>query len=194
MDAKQFFLERYRGFQEYPTLLADGMSEQQLRCSPQSGVNPILWILWHTARCEDVGINRLIADRKEVLDHSSWPTRLGMVLRHIGTGMAKSEVNELCLQLNISELLAYRTAITERTEDVIAELAPDELLQELTSERLQKVFVEEGAGGVAADQIAVQYHAHTKGWLLGHLALTHNYYHIGQAFAARAMFGMQNPW
>ncbi|NIR48978.1 hypothetical protein GWO43_11125 [candidate division KSB1 bacterium] len=141
------------------------------------------------ARCEDVGINRLIADGNQVLDDGSWPARLGVALRHIGTGMTKAEVDELCLRLNLSELFAYRTCITQRTEEVMVELASDELLHELTPKRLQQVFVEEGAGGVAADQLFELYYGHTKGWLLGHLALTHNYYHIGQAFAARAMYG-----
>jgi hypothetical protein len=158
MDAKQLFFERYHGFREYPELLVAGMTEQQLRHSPHPAVNPITWILWHIARCEDMGVNRLIVDRPQVLDDRTWASRLGVPERHIGTGMTKKEVIQL----------------SDRT--------------------LRQVFVGEGAGGSAADQLVEVYAGHTKGWLLGHISLTHHYYHIGQAFAVRRMYGIANPW
>jgi len=59
MDAKQFFFERYRGFREYPELLLSGLTEHQMRHSPHPPLNPIAWVLWHLARSEDVGVNRV---------------------------------------------------------------------------------------------------------------------------------------
>jgi hypothetical protein len=194
MDAKQLFFERYRGYQEYPPLLVSGMSEQQLRHSPHPALNPVSWILWHTARCEDMAVNRLIADRQQVLDDGSWATRIGVSLRQIGTGMTGEEVGDLCERLNLSELVAYREAVTERTEEAVTRLPVKELSEELTVQMLRKVLVEEGAGGSAAESIAGMYRGNTKGWLLGHLALTHSYYHIGQAFAVRRMYGLPTPW
>ncbi len=40
MDAKELFFERYRGFQEYPAILLDGMTEQQLRGRSSSRSQP----------------------------------------------------------------------------------------------------------------------------------------------------------
>ena len=62
MDAKQLFFERYNGFREYPEILLKGMTEQQIRQTPHSAVNPIAWLLWHMARCEDMAVNRLLFD------------------------------------------------------------------------------------------------------------------------------------
>lgn len=194
MDAKQLFFERYNGFQEYPEVLLSGMTEQQLRQSPHSAVNPVAWILWHMARCEDVAVNRLLVDRRQLLDDGAWPSRLALADRHFGTGMTKEEVKELCEMVDLSGLAAYRAAVTGRTVEVVRELPLAELTAKLGVEKLNQVFVSEGAGGKAAGSIVDAYAGQTKGWLLGHLVLTHHYYHMGQAFVARAMYGLPNPW
>ena len=194
MDAKQLFFERYNGFREYPELLLKGLTEHQVRHSPHAALNPIAWGLWHITRCEDVGANRLLTDRTQVLDHGGWTTRLQVPTREIGTGMSKAQVTQISAAIDLSELAAYRAAVMDRTKTVVEALPLDELTRELMPERLQQVFVDEEAGGTAANAIVEAYDGRTKGWLLGHLILTHHYYHIGQAFGVRAMHGAANPW
>lgn len=89
MNAKALFFERYDGFDEYPTHVLDGLTDEQLRCAPHQALNPILWILWHITRCEDMGVSGLLANRKQVLDDGPWPSRLGVEDRRVGTGMTK---------------------------------------------------------------------------------------------------------
>jgi hypothetical protein len=194
MDAKQLFFERYRGFQEYPPLLLDGLTDDQLRHSPHPALNPIAWVLWHIARCEDVGVNRLLTDASQVLDGGGWSPRLRVAERNIGTGMTKSDVAQLCAEIDLTELAAYRSAITDRTEAVVGAVPIEDLARELTQERLRRVFVGEGAGGTEGESLVEAYDGRTKGWLLGHIVLTHHFYHIGQAFGVRAMHGASNPW
>ena len=114
--------------------------------------------------------------------------------RHVGTGTTKEEVKELCERVNLSGLAAYRSAVTERTVEVVRDLPSEDLAEQLSVEQLKQVFVNEGAGGQAAVSIVEAYAGQTKGWLLGHLVLTHHYYHLGQAFVARGMYGLFNPW
>lgn len=194
MDAKQLFFERYRGFQEYPDLLLDGLSDHQLRHSPHPALNPICWALWHIARCEDVGVNRLLTAGTQVLDDGKWSARLRVSERCIGTGMSTADVEGLCSEIDLSELAAYRSAVTDRTESVVGDLRSADLTQRLDKEKLRQVFVHEGAGGSAAEELVEAYAGHTRGWLLGHIALTHHFYHIGQAFGIRALYGATNPW
>lgn len=194
MDAKQFFFERYDGFREYPEHLVDGLSEEQLRHSPHPSLNPIAWTLWHMARCEDVGVNRLLTDQTQLLDEDEWKIRLRVSDRGIRTGMSKAQVTELCALISLPELHAYRAAVTQHTDTAVQALPSAELMRELTQERLRQVFVDEGAGGAAADTLVDAYDGHNRGWLLGHLILTHNYYHIGQAFGVRVLHGAANPW
>ena len=54
-------------------------------------------------------------------------------------------------------------------------------------------LLQEGNWGLTVGSIET-YRGHTKGWLLGHIVLTHHFYHIGQAFGVRALHGAANPW
>jgi len=174
--------------------LVRGLTEAQLRRSPHPALNPIAWTLWHIARCEDVAVNRLLADQAQVLAEGGWASRLGVAREDCGTGMPKDQVADLCGAISLAGLDAYRRAVTARTLAVVGSLPLTELNERLTQARLRKVFVEEGAGGAAADKVVAAYEGHSKGWLLGHLVLTHSYYHVGQAFGVRAMLGQPNPW
>jgi hypothetical protein len=61
MDAVDFFLTRYG---EVHTGLVDGLfgslSDTQLRARGHPGVNTAAWLLWHSARIEDVALNRFL--------------------------------------------------------------------------------------------------------------------------------------
>lgn len=194
MDAKQFFCARYEGFQEYPEHLLNDLSDAQQRRSPQPQLNPIAWTTWHIARCEDVGVNGLIADGPQVWAADRWPQRLRVPGPGMGTGMTRAEVSALCATVDLTELRAYRAAVVARTRREVAALVPSELDVELDRGRLHRVLVGDGAGGSVAGAIVDAYAGQTKGWLLGHLVLTHSYYHIGQAFGVRALHGAPNPW
>jgi glyoxylase-like metal-dependent hydrolase (beta-lactamase superfamily II) len=84
--------------------------------------------------------------------------------------------------------------VAEQTEQIVAAVPSEELSLPIDTERLRQALVDEGAGGRRAEWLIEAYSGHTRGWLLGHLVLTHHYYHIGQAFAVRSMYGVTNPW
>ena len=93
MDALEFFALRYDNVHTVMTSrLLDGLTDEQLRQRPH-GVNSIAWLLWHLARCEDVGVNRLVVDRPQLLDDEGWLARLGVPRRDIGTGMTSDELS-----------------------------------------------------------------------------------------------------
>src|SRR5713101_2810365 len=111
MDAAQFFMLRYEPLHAGMTdrLLAD-LSEVHIRARPH-GVNSIAWLFWHVARAEDMGVNRLATDGREVFDDGGWGTRLGIARRNVGTGMTTEEVSELSASINISALREYWAAV-----------------------------------------------------------------------------------
>src|SRR5712691_6807522 len=92
MDAAQFFLLRYEPLHAVMTdrLFAD-LGDAQLRARPQ-GQNSIVWMLWHVARAEDIGVNRFAYDRQQVFDEGDWGTRIGAGRRDLGTAMTSDEV------------------------------------------------------------------------------------------------------
>ena len=193
MDAKELFFERYAGFQDYVSFLLMELTDEQIRTAPDPAVNPIAWTLWHIARAEDLGVNRLAVDGKQVLD-DGWTERMEVPLRDIGTGMAKDAVRDLSSRIVLAELLSYRTAVVARTNDVVAKLPDAAWDEKLTPEILKRVFLKEGGVPAQATWIVDPYTDQTKGWLLGHIALTHNYYHVGQAFVVRSLHGLPAPW
>ncbi len=74
MDAKALFFERYAEFQDYVSFLLMELTDEQIRTAPDPAVNPIAWTLWHITRAEDLGVNRLAVDGKQVLD-DGWTER-----------------------------------------------------------------------------------------------------------------------
>src|SRR3972149_4152820 len=94
-----------------------------MRARPH-GLNSLAWLVWHMARSEDVGINVVIAGRRQVFDEGDWAARLNVTRRDVGTGMSADEVAELSEQIRIPELRLYRAAVGRRTREVVAALPP----------------------------------------------------------------------
>jgi hypothetical protein len=71
----EYLLTTPGGYGAIHTTLTDALLQDldaaQLRRCPAPGVNAIAWLLWHMARCEDVGVNRLVSDGRQVLDDGS---------------------------------------------------------------------------------------------------------------------------
>lgn len=97
MDALQFFTMRYDAIHTgFVDDILGGLSDNQVRARPH-GLNSIAWLLWHTARVEDVAVNRFIGDRPQVLLAGNWIGQLGIERRDVGVGMAAAEVDDLSL-------------------------------------------------------------------------------------------------
>ena len=45
-----------------------GLTDAQMRVRPGKGVNSLAWLLWHMARTEDVNVNLVIVDGRQVFD------------------------------------------------------------------------------------------------------------------------------
>ena len=59
---------------------------EQLRRRPVKGSNSLAWLLWHMARIEDVAVNVVVANRRQVFDEG-WAERLKVPRRnamHLG--------------------------------------------------------------------------------------------------------------
>lgn len=195
MIATRFFLERHRPLHgELIPLLLRPLSEDQLRARPHTVLNPIGWMLWHMARAEDVGVNRLVADRGQLFDEEDWAARLNVGRRDIGTSMSSDEVRELASAIDLRALTGYREAVARRTVQAVQELEPARLDEPVEAALVERVLLDEGAAGPDARWLAPEYAGQTRAWCLNHFGLTHNFYHLGQAFVARKFLGVPGPW
>lgn len=194
MDAIDFFLIRYR---ELHGFLVDdavrGLSEAQVRGRPHPGVNTVAWLLWHTARIEDVGVNRFVADRPQVLD-DGWLPRLGIRRRDVGTGMSDPEVDDLSASIDLAALRGYWDAVTRRTLDVAETLRGSDLGTLVPAEHVKRVSFAEGAVTTEAAWLAEFWaNARSRAWVLAQTPLLHVYGHWFEARVTAGLWGVRSP-
>src|SRR5262245_62929845 len=102
MDALDFLRTRYAQFHR-PMWdeLTGALSERELRGRPHPRANTIVWLVWHIARVEDLGVNRFVVDGRQVMDRGDWATRMNIPRRDVGTGMTDAEVDTLSAAIDI---------------------------------------------------------------------------------------------
>jgi hypothetical protein len=132
---------------------------------------------------------RLVADHPQVLD-DAWARRLNVSVRDIATGMADDDVVDLSIRIDIEGLLAYRTAVSQRTLEVVHTLRPEDLDQTLSRAQLRPV-IDEGALGPNACWVEQNWDGRPKGSYLTHLGVNHNRGHFGEARIVRTLFGFR---
>ena len=63
MTTIALFREFHQSLPSRALTFFDTLSDEQMRHRPQPMVNSLAWLIWHMARVEDAGINRLVANR-----------------------------------------------------------------------------------------------------------------------------------
>lgn len=173
-------LSRYKDVHEriLPSIVAS-FSEEKLRKSFLH-LNPPLWILWHMARSEDFGINRLAADNITVYDHNNWHDKLNTGTHKMGTGMTKDEVIQISKTLNPAILNDYRMAVYHHNVDVIQQIQSEDLSTDRDDAYLRRVLFEEDHLDIRITNILPVYQKKTRAWFVVHTLVAHPFYHIGQ--------------
>ncbi len=194
MDAIAFFLSRYNDLHGG---LVDGLfsklSEAQLRGRPHPGVNTVAWLLWHSARIEDVGVNRFLSDRSQALDEG-WLERLRVSRRDVGTGMSDGEVDELSLRIDLEALRGYWEAVTTRTLAVVETLEGTDLEALVPGERVRSVVLAEDVVAPGAEWLTEFWAGgRSRAWVLAQMALLHPYGHYYEARVASGLWGARSP-
>jgi hypothetical protein len=194
MDAITFFLGRYG---DLHTGLVDGLlaklPEAHLRTRPHPGVNTVAWLLWHSARIEDVAVNRFLADRPQVLD-DGWFERLTVARRDVGTGMSDAEVDELSARIDLQALRGYWDATSARTLELVETLRGSDLEATVPGERVRSVVRSESAVAPGVEWLTEFWAGgRSRAWILAQTALLHPYGHYYEARVAAGLWGARSP-
>jgi len=195
MNAAQMFLEQHALL--HSADLADGgsifdrifgdLTDAQLRARPDKGGNSLAWLLWHMARTEDVNVNLVVVDGRQVFDEQ-WARRMKVSRRDIGTGMTGEEVGELSEQIDVTAAREYRNAVGRRTRDVVAGCPAglfDEMVGALDVARGSAV----GAIGARAEWLVALWQGHSRAKRLATVGIMHNALHLGEAQTLRSIAG-----
>lgn len=189
ISLEHLILQRYPGLRRnIKSAIYDKMEAEDLRKMPH-GMNSIAWNIWHMARAEDVGLNRLVADYPQVFDTGNYQERLKIGIRHFGTGMSTGESKALSDSINLDALREYHEKVGEQTLKVLSELDRIELDVKLDKNHLHKVMIDEGVLHENALWVEEFYQTKNRSWFLAHMALTHSFEHLGQLMLIRKLLG-----
>ena len=156
-----------------------GLEEEQYRVCPRPGMNSIAWLLWHTARIEDITLSFLVFNQTQVLLREDWAARLGLPLRDVGAGMDESDVANLSAQISIRGLLDYRAAVGRNTQSGALQLQATQLKEIVPASTVQQL-VADGSISARAGWLADFYSERPKGFFLTRIT-SHNFLHLAEA-------------
>jgi hypothetical protein len=146
-----------------------------------------VWLLWHTARTEDVAVNVIVAGTDQLLD-DEWMRRMNVPWRIIGTGMREDEVAELTARADVVAVRAYRSAVGIRTRQVVRALRADAWDAVVDHADVERA----AAAGALRDWVEGRPYPWV-GWTradqLASSALRHNAAHLGEAVTIGSLAG-----
>jgi hypothetical protein len=133
----------------YQDEVLGALTEAQMRIAPKGGHSAI-WKIWHATRVEDVTINLLLANSKQVLLSGAWRKRLGVAFIDVGNDMPAADLARLDRAMNIKALLAYRLAVGKRTQNILRKIKPKMLWEKPAPERVRRIVKEKAVRKKAA--------------------------------------------
>src|SRR5262249_28964607 len=193
VDAIDLFFARYEDLHHgLVEGLLTSLPEAQLRGRPHPGVNTIVWLLWHSARIEDLAVNRFLADSPQVLDE--WRDRPRGARLALGTGMTDTEVDALSARIDFAALRGYWDAVTARTLGLTGSLRSSDLEAVVPGARVKSVVQAERAVAPGVEWLTEFWAGgRTRAWVLAQTALLHPYRHYYQARVTAGLGGARSP-
>ena len=153
-----------------------------------------MWLVWHMARVEDVGVNRFVVDGRQVLDKGDWAARMRVTRRDVGTGMTDAEVDALSAAIDLTGLRGYWNGVIDGTLAVVDTLAGENLDTVVPADRVRRVANEEGGVATGAEWLTEFWaKSRTRAWVLAQTPFLHPYGHYFEARAVRGMWGHKSP-
>lgn len=157
----------------------DGVSDAAARRVPQGFIHSIAWMLWHTARCEDITLNLLVAGGEQVLLSGGWLEKLNVAARDTGNEMSEEELAAFNAEIELHALHDYRAAVALRTREIVLSIPPGGFQQKVLPERVPRLIAE-GAVVPTAAYLVDYWSGRTTGGLLRMPATRHHMVHFNE--------------
>ena len=94
------------------------------RAGPEA--NPIVWILWHMLRVEDMWFQFFIQRKSELWERDGWNEKFGLPTRDNGFGHTAEQVADFPA-LDIPELVAYGDAVRAGTLEYLRGVTAEDM-------------------------------------------------------------------
>jgi DinB family protein len=165
--------------------ILNDMTDEAIRCIPPGGEHSIAWILFHSARIEDITMNMLVAETPQLFLKEAWAEQLNSPIFHSANKMDNRSVAALSAQIDIGGLFTYRQSVGRRTRTIVKQLKQEEFRQKADQVRLQKVM-DEGALLPEAIELLNYWSKRTIAGLLLMPPTRHNFLHLNEAARIKA--------
>lgn len=127
MDVAPLLLELFGRIPPLAREAVDGLDAATLARAPQTGTNPIGWLVWHLARVEDSHVAELL-EADQLWTGGDWAGRFGLDPDPSNTGYGHSPEEVAAVRPEGPDaLLAYLEAAHERTVGFLEALGAGDL-------------------------------------------------------------------
>lgn len=124
--AKELLRDSFTRIVEHVDELTDGLSDELSSWQPVAGANSIAWLIWHSARQQDVQLAD-IAGTEQVWTRDGWKERFALDLpgNDMGYGHTPDEVAEVRAPADL--LAGYSHAVHKASLEYVASIDEGEL-------------------------------------------------------------------
>ncbi|GHO63135.1 hypothetical protein KSC_020270 [Ktedonobacter sp. SOSP1-52] len=190
MDTRTFFLLQYDvALAMGNELILAAQSDEQLRYAPSANQHSLAWLLWHSARWEDVAATMLQQNTHQVFEQDGWFDRLGVERHGIGMFMGAEECRAFNLRINLPALRLYRTDVEQRTRLTVDALRDEDLDEWVSAQHFRQVLETGVIGEQSAPWLERFLANRPKAWWLSSIIWHQTAYVLGEAASLRRQAG-----
>jgi DinB family protein len=140
--------------------------------------NSIAWLIWHTARTEDMVVQALIKGDPQILFSGDWQQRLGVDASHIGTGIGEDEIGDFMKSMNVEAVDDYWKTVAKTSFEWLKSTSPEELDEIIDVEKRLESVPDVVVGGNNA--LTQFWNNRNAAFLFQGPVISHGYIHVGQ--------------
>lgn len=136
--------------------LWENLDEETIRTATNEKGRTIVYGIWHSTRIEDITMNILVADFKQVFEED-WLQKIHSSIKNTGNALTKEEILEFSKDININQLKEYRIAVGRKTREIINNLNGTDLKRKMKKESLQRILDEGAVENVEAANWLIEF-------------------------------------
>lgn len=173
---------------ELKGIVLPGLEEAELRRHPE-GQNSIAWLIWHTARAQDILAHSWVAQTEQVYDAEGFADRIGAGTRALGTGMSLEEATGLSERVDLAALLQYWDAVAASTVKAFSGLG-EAALDSIVEDDLRIAAKPDGLyDNPTAMYLNDLLKNRTRAWYIQFLPVHASEHIVGEALSVRGQLG-----
>jgi len=120
--------------------LWENLDEEIMRTATNEKGRTIVYGIWHSTRIEDITMNMLVSNYKQVFEEEDWLKKINSPIKNTGNALTKEEILEFSNNINIDQLKEYRIAVGRKTREIINNLKGKDLKRKMKRESLQRIL------------------------------------------------------